>query len=201
MNDSVGPDCHVIVRPSTELPAATTSQRVDVDATAARAEVFRRLADRHLDRAYGLARVILGNHAEAEDATHDAFVIAWRKSSSLRDPERFEPWFDRIVINTCRNRLKSNRRHEATDLSPDMGGLAADAYGQIDDRQALGAAFARLSPDHRVVVALRYYRDLTVEDIAIRLDIRPGTVKSRLHYALRQLQVDLNQTDAKESHR
>jgi RNA polymerase sigma-70 factor (ECF subfamily) len=185
------------VRPTVDTPAATKA--ADVDAATVRAELFRRLADRHLDRAYGLARVILANHAEAEDATHDAFVAAWRKWESLRDPDRFEPWFDRIVINTCRNRLKASRRHPATDLSPEMGGAVVDAYGTIDDRQALGAAFARLSPDHRVVIALRYYRDLSVEGIATRLGVRPGTVKSRLHYALRQLHGELAQTDAKES--
>ena len=60
----------------------------------------------------------------------------------------------------------------------------------------LGHAIATLSPDHRVVVALRYYRDLSVEEIARRLDIPPGTVQSRLHYALQHLHAAIDTADA-----
>ena len=68
-----------------------------------RAGAFRALADRHLDAAYRLAHAILRDPTEAQDATHDAFVTAWRSWDSLRDTTKFEPWFDRIVVNTCRN--------------------------------------------------------------------------------------------------
>jgi len=73
-------------------------RRAEVAGQTARADAFRTLADRHLDASYRLAHVILGQRAEAEDATHDAFVIAWRKWSTLRDPELFEHWFDRILV-------------------------------------------------------------------------------------------------------
>ena len=147
---------------------------------------FLLLANEHLDRAYRLARAILHDAVEAQDATHDAFVQAWRKWDSLRDPERFDPWFDRILINTCRNRLRANRRH-ATDISPQLGLAASDQVSGAEDRQLIGAAIASLSPDHRIVVALRFYRDLTVPDIATRLGVPTGTVRSRLHYALKRL--------------
>ena len=62
-----------------------------------------------------------------------------------------------------------------------------DATADVDDRDAVGRALAGLSPDHRIVLALRYYRDLTVDDIARILAMPPGTVKSRLHHALREL--------------
>ncbi len=78
----------------------------DVDGQASRADAFRALADRHLDASYRLAYLILGERADAEDATHDAFVTAWAKWSTLRDPLLFEHWFDRILVNTCRNRLR-----------------------------------------------------------------------------------------------
>jgi RNA polymerase sigma-70 factor (ECF subfamily) len=71
-----------------------------------------------------------------------------------------------------------------------------DQTGQTEDRDVLGAAIAALSPDHQVVVALRYYRDLTVDEIARRLDIPAGTVQSRLHYALKRLHVAIDAADA-----
>ena len=147
---------------------------------------FVRLADEHLDRAYRLARAILRDPAEAQDATHDAFVQAWRKWETLRDPARFEPWFDRILVNTCRNRLRANR-WQATDISAEVALATGDHAARAEDRQVLGAAIAALSPDHQVVVALRFYRDLSVADIAARLGIPAGTVQSRLHYAMKRL--------------
>ena len=155
---------------------------------------FVRLADEHLDKAYRLARAILRDPVEAQDATHDAFVQAWRKWDTLRDRSRFEPWFDRILVNTCRNRLRSTRR-QATDISAEVAMATGDHAGRTEDRDVVGAAIAALSPDHQVVVALRYYRDLTVDEIARRLDVPSGTVQSRLHYALKHLRAAIDAAD------
>jgi RNA polymerase sigma-70 factor (ECF subfamily) len=117
----------------------------------------------------------------------------------LRDPARFEHWFDRILVNTCRNRLRQSARWQIRDLSPDMAATRSDPMAQALDRDLLGAAIRTLSPDHRVVVALRFYRDLPVDEIARRLGIRPGTVHSRLHYAMKRLQAVLTDLGAKET--
>ena len=162
--------------------------------TRLRDAAFVRLADEHLDRAYRLARAILRDPAEAQDATHDAFVQAWRKWDTLRDQSRFEPWFDRILVNTCRNRLRSNRRL-TTDISAEVALATGDHAGGVADRDVIGAAISALSPDHQVVVALRYYRDLTVDDIARRLGVPSGTVQSRLHYALKRLHDAIDAAD------
>ena len=151
------------------------------------AAAFQVLADQHLDAAYRLARVILRDETEAQDATHDAFVQAWRKWSTLRDTDRFEAWFDRILVNACKDRLRRGSRIVARDISDELGLETADPYVRTHERDAIDQALARLSPDHRVVVALRYDRDLAADEIARRLDIPVGTVQSRLHYALRKL--------------
>jgi RNA polymerase sigma-70 factor (ECF subfamily) len=169
----------------------------ELEAVTARDVAFRRLADRHLDASYRLARAVLGSATEAQDATHDAFVQAWRQWSTLRDPARFEHWFSRILVNTCRNRLKRANRWRPQDISDDLAAAPDDPYSQALDRDMLGAALARLSPDHRLVVALRFYRDLTVDEIARQLGIRPGTVNSRLHYAMKRLHAALDDADAK----
>ena len=161
-----------------------------------RAQAFLRLADQHLDAAYRLARAILRDATDAQDATHDAFEQAWRKWSTLRDPSRFEPWFDRILVNTCRDRLRSGTSM-ATDISVEVAITAGDPFTQAQNRDLLASAIAALPPEHRIVVALRYYRDLPVDEIASRLGIPPGTVHSRLHYALKRLHASIDAADGK----
>jgi RNA polymerase sigma-70 factor (ECF subfamily) len=141
-----------------------------------------------LDATYRLARLILRDAQEAEDATHDAFVRAWRDHGRLRDPERFDAWFGRILVNACRDRLRkgSHRRHE--DLATAAGATAAsDPNRQVDDRDALERAFRTLNADQRIAVVLRYYRDLPVEQVARTVGAPIGTVRSRLHYGLQQM--------------
>lgn len=152
------------------------------------AAAFARLAEANLDANYRLARAILHDPVEAEDATHDAYLQAWRKWSTLHDATRFEAWFARILVNTCRDRLRRTARRRPADISALLTVPAeGDPFGQAHDRDALGAALARLTPDHRVVLALRFYRDLTIDQIASHLGLRRGTVNSRLHYALKEL--------------
>jgi RNA polymerase sigma-70 factor (ECF subfamily) len=163
-----------------------------------RSAAFVRLAEEHLDRAYGLARAILRDPVEAQDATHDAFVRAWRGWETLRDASRFEAWFDRILVNTCKNRIRASRRLTA-DLSEEVAAATGDPFDAAADRERIAVAIAGLSPDHQIVVALRFYRDLTVDGIAERLGIPPGTVRSRLHYAMKQLQDALDAADDRGS--
>ena len=185
---------------SIEVPVADRRSIADGQAED-RAAAFTRLAEGHLDASYRLARAILRDPSEAQDATHDAFVQAWRKWSTLRDPSRFEAWFDRILVNTCRNRLQRSTRWQAKDISTEVALASGDQYGQTHDRDVLGAALLGLSADHRIVVALRYYVDLAIDDIALRLDIPAGTVQSRLHYALQHLHTAIDAGDARGTSR
>ncbi len=153
-----------------------------------RGEAFRRLSDVHLDRSYRIALAILGDVHDAQDAVHDAFVRAWRSSASLRDESRFDAWFGRILVNTCRNRLRSRSRVHVTNLGPELDPPSdGDAFAVMNDRDQLRRAFETLDPDHRIVVALRFQADLQIDDIAVRLGVPAGTVKSRLHHAMRRL--------------
>jgi RNA polymerase sigma-70 factor (ECF subfamily) len=161
-----------------------------------RADEFGALTERHLDGAYRLATVILGDSMEAEDAVHDAAIAAWRSWSSLRDPERFEAWFSRIVVNACRDRLRARRRRPIVELTPEQygelaGAARTDATEAIGARDAIGRALAVLDADELIVVVLRFYRDLQVDAIAERLGVPVGTVKSRLHHATQRLRAAL----------
>ena len=161
---------------------------------------FARLADTHLDAAYRLATFILaGDHAEAEDAVHDAALRAWEHFDDLRDVSRFDAWFTRIVINACRDRIGFKRLRPISVPDVDAG-VAFDQVERLVDADALMRAMLTLSPEHRVVVALRYLGDHSIVEIAARTGLRTGTVKSRLHYALRALRAVLD-AEAREASR
>lgn len=152
-----------------------------------RAAAFARLADRHLARSYRLASLILGSELEAEDAVQDAAAAAWERFAGLRETASFEPWFDRILVNGCRDRLRGRGRVRMLDLDAAPERPTADASGGIAEREALRGALVRLSADQRTVVVLRYYGDMSLEEIAKRTGERLGTVKSRLHYGIEAL--------------
>jgi len=152
-----------------------------------RMEAFTLLDDARLLQSYRLATLILRDQDEAEDATQEAIVRAWSSWGTLRDIGRFDAWFDRILVNVCRNRMRHARTIHVVALDDSFQLPAADAHGATIARLALEPAFARLTPEQRIIVVLRFWRDLSVDDIAERLSVPPGTVKSRLHYTLKSL--------------
>jgi DNA-directed RNA polymerase specialized sigma24 family protein len=139
---------------------------------------------------YRLARAILLDDGEAEDAVQEASLSAWRRRGSLRDASRFDAWFERILVNQCRDQLRKRRRAVRVGAPPvgfEPIGVAPETGTDADLDRALDA----LDVDHRIVVLLRYWQDRTVDDIAERVGIPAGTVKSRLHHALRSLRATL----------
>jgi RNA polymerase sigma factor (sigma-70 family) len=177
-----------------------TGQALVRDTAADRDRAFARHLETSLDRSYALAAAILGDRDAAEEATHNAVCSAWRGLDDLRDIERLEAWFTRILVNACRDQL---RRRRVRPLSVELpAGLAApDRSGDLASRDGLERAMAALSPEHRMVVVLRYWRDLTVDEIAERTGERPGTVKSRLHYALEHLRAAYEPDSAERGNR
>src|SRR5512142_2027650 len=149
-----------------------------------RAAVFSSLLDRSVDRHLRLSTLILGNRADAEDALNDAALRAWQHFASLRDADRFDAWFSRILVNVCRDRLRDRHRPVALTAEPVS---RLDPYAASVERAALVECLGELTPEHRAVIALHYLEGLPVEEIAEQLGIRAGTVKSRLHYGLSAL--------------
>lgn len=149
------------------------------------AHVMARVSD-----SYQLARAILLDDRDAEDAVQEASLSAWRRRASLRDPDRFDVWFDRILVNQCRDQLR--KRQRAVKLAaPSIGFEPAARPTETGTDSDLDRALDALDVDHRIVVLLRYWQDRTVDDIADRVGIPAGTVKSRLHHALRTLRASL----------
>jgi RNA polymerase sigma-70 factor (ECF subfamily) len=118
---------------------------------------------------------------------------AWRSWANLRDPERFGSWLDRIVVNVCRDRMRRHRSLRMVDLEAAGDAESADPFRRMLVGDEVAGAVGRLDPDHRIVIVLRFWQDLTLEGVADRLDLHLGTVKSRLHYALKALRKELRQ--------
>jgi RNA polymerase sigma-70 factor (ECF subfamily) len=153
------------------------------------------LSQARLDRAYRFAAAVLrGSSADAQDAVHDAAVRAWTHWAGIHDAGAFDAWFDRIVVNVCRDRMRARRRITEVRMEPAGPSLLTSraSFGVLSD------SFDKLSSEHRIVVALRYLDDLSLDEIARRTHSRLGTVKSRLHYALRVLRADYDAARRKE---
>jgi RNA polymerase sigma-70 factor, ECF subfamily len=158
-------------------------------------EAFDLLVAPHLTRAYRTACGITHDPDAAADALQEALIRAYRALGNLRDGTAFYPWFIRIVV---REALKQAPR--ATSPLPIAAAAdAATPEGALldrEEREQIWSTLQSLSPDHRGVVVLRYYEDLTEAEMAEVLGISPGTVKSRLHYARQNLERRLRRQDA-----
>lgn len=154
-------------------------------------QAFTSLAFALSERLYGVAHRILRDRDAAGDALQVALVRIWRDLPGLREPERVEAWAYRLLTRACQDELrKRGRRPPDLQLLPDDGAID-DSITTVADRDQIERGFRNLSVDHRAVVVLHYYRDLTLTEIADALSVPVGTVRSRLHYARRSLRAAL----------
>jgi RNA polymerase sigma factor (sigma-70 family) len=163
---------------------------------------FDQLDEAQLRRAFRLACILLRDAHEAEDATQEALARAWSGRRSLRNLDSASGWFDRILVNVCRDQLR--RRRGAVrwlSMSHDMAASGSDPLARMVAADPVLRAIASLDPEHQVVVLLRYWEDLPLSAIAERLRIPVGTVKSRLHFAIRDLRSAIGDRSMEDSDR
>jgi len=154
-------------------------------------DAFETIVRSRIDAVYRLNLAILGDEADASDATQETFVAAWRRIATVRDADKFEAWLQRIAVNAARMTLRGRRRRlvreiPGAEVVAGMGFGAADAPPSDADR--LGAAMARLSADQRTLIALHHLEGRGLDEIASALGIPVGTAKSRLFTARRALE-------------
>lgn len=145
------------------------------------------LADGY-EPAFRIALLILQSRRDAEEAVQHAFLRAWRFRAAVPPGDvvsggSVKPWLYRVVVNACRSKLRTERRHSVFGADDDLAPVG-------EHQRVMFAALARMPDDLRIVVALRYYGHLGDNEIASVIRCRPSTVKSRLHEARARLGVD-----------
>ena len=157
-------------------------------------EAFRGLVEIYAGLAGRTARVLLHDPADAEDAAQEAWLDAWRAMPRFRADEPFRPWLLTLVANRCR--MKSRRRRpQTTPYSDEFAEMGSDspawASHASDYDVELHEALGELDGEQREALALRYYADLSLAEIAEVTGTPLGTVKSRLHRAIISLRARL----------
>jgi RNA polymerase sigma-70 factor (ECF subfamily) len=163
-------------------------------------EAFTSLAFELSDRLFAVAHRMLRDFDAAGDALQVALFRTWRDLPSLRDPDRIEAWAYRALIRACHDQIRMERRAAPHLRQLSLGPTSADPAVQVTDREELERAFRRLSAEHRAVIVLQYYRDLSLPEIAEVLQVPVGTVRSRIHYAKRLLRAAI-EADARPAGR
>jgi len=154
-------------------------------------EAFDALVGRIGDSMHSVARRILRDTTLAQDATQQALLDAWRYLPTLRDPDRFEAWSHRLLVNACYAEARRERRQHGHLRLLGRDDFNADSASQVATRDQLDRGFRRLSVQHRTVVVLVHYMGLTPTEAAERMGTPAGTARSRLHYALEHMRSTL----------
>lgn len=141
-------------------------------------------------RLYRTARLYLGSEADALEAVDEAVYQALRALGTLRQPEFFETWMTRILINVCRRELRRRKRLMGEEALPESAG--PDVY----DALPLKEAVRRLPEALRQVVILRFFAGYTQAETAAALDIPQGTAATRQRKALALLRLELGEEES-----
>ncbi len=146
---------------------------------------------------YRYAYLLTGNHADAEDIAQQTLIKAHRSWSRIKDSDSPTAYLRRMLTNTylSQRRPMKRRLELLTDAPPESG---HPAVGGPEERMALWPHVKSLPPRQRAVIVLRYYEDLSEQEIADALDCSRGNVKSTAHHALKALRSALD-TDGREN--
>lgn len=157
---------------------------------------YTRLVEQHQQAVFRLAYLLLGDARDADDVAQETFIRAFRALNRFDMTRPLRPWLLSITSNLARNRWRSISRYLAmvkrVAHSENERALRHDDSQQAEAK-ALREAVARLERADQEVIYLRFFLELSVEESAEVLKVAPGTVKSRLHRALKRLRAVVSQ--------
>jgi RNA polymerase sigma-70 factor (ECF subfamily) len=163
-------------------------------------DAFEALFNRHRVFIYRTAYGLTGDRDVAEEVLQDTFVRAYRHRATLHTDRSPLPWLHRVALNLCYSRLV--RKKLPVEPIADSAHALSDGSDEPHEwaerqemNRSLGEGIASLPPGQQSVVVLRYLHGLSLQETSTLLGIRPGTVKSRLHYALHRLRDILARSD------
>ena len=143
-------------------------------------EAFGRLVGRHTDRMWGVAVRTLGHRDDAADAVQEALLAALRGAGSFRGEASVRTWLNRIVVNTCIDRMRRDRVRPTVPLPPwELPDRATDPATRLTTRMAVTDALALLPPEQRLAVVLVDMEGWALTEVAEATEAPVGTVKSR----------------------
>jgi len=154
-------------------------------------DAFAVLATAASSRLDGAARPILRDRELARDAVQNTLVRAWRDVPGLRDPDRFDAWLHRLLVNACLDEFRRRRRRAIEVDVTTIDAPTVDETHRLADRDLVERALAHLDPPHRALVVLHYFLGYPLPDAAVVLGLSLPAAKSRLHRAMTALRLVL----------
>jgi RNA polymerase sigma-70 factor (ECF subfamily) len=154
-------------------------------------KLYRQWVMEHQDQAWSLARYLLRNDSEAEDAAQDAFIKLWNHRETI-DPSRVRPWLMKVTRNVCLDRLR--RRRPETELDENLESAVSgpeDQAQQVELGRWLQLVIARLKEPYRSLVVLRDIQQHSYDEVTAATGLSLPQVKTYLHRARKQLREQL----------
>jgi len=155
-------------------------------------DAFASLARQAVPTLRSVAHFVLRDADLADDAVQEALIKAWRELPRLRQPDRFDAWLRRLLVNACNDERRRHRRMLVHQLWLPGEPAQKDGWRAVEDRDRLGRAFERLPMDQRAAIVLHQYVGLSDAEIAAAVGTPLGTVKARLRRARQTLRAALD---------
>jgi RNA polymerase sigma-70 factor (ECF subfamily) len=177
------------------VDTGSSDSEIIAQAQAGDLRAFETLYRKHEHQVYRTALAILSNSQAAEEVLQDCFLRAYKHLHRLNGEPSVSPWLHRVAVNLCYSRLRRNYLCQVTVsleslsncLFPSLGPSPEESTQHSETSAAIQSGIASLDFKHRSVVVLYYLQEFSLEEVAYILDCPVGTVKSRLHYARKEL--------------